>query len=82
MATLATLIGTSSFLQDTRTCLNASLSSNFDQTPQLTTELFAKSTYNLFTTPAPSFLCGSFFFILAGNKNMLKAWMSLYFSQI
>ena len=41
MATLATsfLIGSSSFSQVTRTCINAWMSSNFGQIPLLTTEL-------------------------------------------
>ena len=58
-------------------CLN-----EFEFRPDLTTDYgiicpraSINSPYNLVATLAPSFL------ILAGNENMLKAWMKLYFSQ-
>ena len=58
------LIGSSSFLQVTRTTIKAWMSSNFGRIPPLTSELAAlerlkKITYNLVSTLAPSFLIGS-----------------------
>ena len=75
------LIGSSLFLQVTRTTIRAGMSSNFNQIGLLTTDLavlerLEKSlqTYierNVVTTLAPSFLNG-IFFILAGNKENHK----------
>ena len=65
------LIGSSSFLQVTRTTIKAWISSNFGGISPLTVELAAlerlKKTYKLVSTLAPSFLFGSSSFF-AGNK--------------
>ena len=55
------LIGSSSFLQVTRTCIKAWISSNFGKIPRQIMELAAlgrlkKSMYNVVNTLAPSFL--------------------------
>ena len=64
------LIGSSSFLQVTKTTIKAWMSLNFGGISPLTAELAAlerlKKTYKLVSTLAPSFLFGSSFF--AGNK--------------
>ena len=64
------LIGSSSFLQVTRTTIKAWMSLNFGGISPLTAELAAlerlKKTYKLVSTLAPSFFF--IFFILAGNK--------------
>ena len=65
---LSFLIGSSSFVQETRTCIKAWMSSNFNQTRPLTIELPAllaseKSMYNVVNTLAPSFLIGSSSFL-------------------
>ena len=86
MITLATsfLIGSSSFLQVTRTCIKARMSSNFGQIMPLNTELTAierieneKSPYTYngrddVNTLAISFFDG-IFFILAGDEDMHKS---------
>ena len=65
------LIGSSSFLQVTRTTIKAWMSLYFGGISPLTAELAAlerlKKTYKLVSTLAPSF-CVWIFFILAGNK--------------
>ena len=57
------MIGSSSFLQVTRTIIKAWMSSNLGRIPPLTSELAAlerlKKSYNLVSTLAPSFLIGS-----------------------
>ena len=58
------LIGSSSFLQVTRTTIKAWMSSNLGIIPPLTSELVAlerlkKTSYNFVSTLAPSFLIGS-----------------------
>ena len=58
------LIGSSSFLQVMRTTIKACMSSNSGRIPPLTSELVAlerlkKTSYNLVSTLAPSFLFGS-----------------------
>ena len=55
------LIGSSSFLQETRTCIKAWMTSNFNQIRLLTADLPAlerlkKSMYYVLKTPALSFL--------------------------
>ena len=55
------LIGSSSFLQVIRTTIEACMSSNLGRIPLLTSELVAlerlkKTSYNLVSTLAPSFL--------------------------
>ena len=66
------LIGSSSFLQVTRTTIKACMSLNFGGILPLTAELAAlerlkKTIYKLVSTLAPSFLFGSSSFF-AGNK--------------
>ena len=65
------LIGSSSFLQVTRTTIKAWMSFNFGRISPLTAELAAlehlKKTYKLVSTLAPSFLFRSSSFF-AGNK--------------
>ena len=66
------LIGSSSFLQVTRTTIKAWMSWNFGGISPLTAELAAleclKKTYKLVSTLAPSFLFGSSSFLQPGNK--------------
>ena len=63
------LMGTSSFLQETRTCIKAWMSSNLNQIRPLTMELPAlvraseKLMYNVVNTLAPPFLIGSSSFL-------------------
>ena len=61
------LIGSSSFLQVTRTTIKAWMNLNFDGISRLTAELAAlerlKKTYKLVSTLAPSFLFGSSSFL-------------------
>ena len=92
MTTLAPsfLIGTSSYLQVTRTSIISWTSSKFGQIGPRTEELAAlerleKSpwTYNgrnLVNTLAPSFLIGSSSFLQV-SRTFMKAWMSLNFSK-
>ena len=80
------LTGTSPFLQETRTCIKAWMSSNFNQIRPLTTELPAlerlkKSMFNLVNTLAPSFLIGSFSFLQV-TRTTIMSCMSSKFSQI
>ena len=78
------LIRTSSFLQETRTCLKAWMSSNFNQIRPLTTELLALERlmlYNVVNTLAPSFLIGSSSFLQI-TRTTIKFWMSSKLSQI
>ena len=85
------LIGSSSFLQVTKTTIKACMSSNFNQIGILTAELAAlerleKSpwTYNgrnVVTTLVPSFLNESFSF-LQGTSTTKQARMFLNFCQI
>ena len=68
------LIGSSSFLQVTRTTIKAWMSSNLGRIPPLTSELAAlerlkKTSYNLVSTLGPSFFY-LIFFILAGNQDI------------
>ena len=80
MTTLAPsfLIVTSSFFQETRTCLKAWMSLNFNKIRPLTTE----SMYNIFNTLAPSFLIGSSSFLQVSRRTKIKFWMRSKFSQI
>ena len=62
------LIGSSSFFQVMRTTIKACMSSNLGRIPPLTSELVAlerlkKTSYNLVSTLAPSFLFGSSSFL-------------------
>ena len=62
------LIGSSSFLQETRTSIKAWMSWNFGRIPRLTSELAAlerlkKTTHNLVSTLALSFVIGSSSFL-------------------
>ena len=98
MSTLAPsfLIGSSSYLQVTRTSIRSQTSSKFGQIGPRTAELaalerFEKSqwTYNgrnLVTTLAPSFLNQSSSFLqssfLQVTRTCMKAWMSSNFGQI
>ena len=80
------LIGSSSFLQVTRTCIQAWVSSNFEQIPPPTPELSAlerlkKMMYNVVNTLAPSFLIGSSLF-LQETRTTIKSQTSLKFGQI
>ena len=68
MRQLLFLIGSSSFLQVKRTTIKAWMSSNFGKISLLTSELAAlerlkKTSYNLVSTLAPSFLIGSFSYL-------------------
>ena len=84
------LIGSSSFLQVTRTTIKSQTSSKFDQIQPWTVELAAlghleKSllTYNgrnLVNTLAPSFLIGSSSFLQV-TRTCMKAWMSSNFGK-
>ena len=68
------LIGSSSFLQVTRTTIKAWMSLNFGGILLLTAELAAlehlKKTYKLVSTLAPSFLFGSFSFLQVTRTNI------------
>ena len=84
---LSFLIGSSSFLQVTRTTIKAWTSSNFDQIRPWTAELaalellekspLAYNGRNLVNTLAPSYLIGSPF--LQVSRTCMKAWMSSNF---
>ena len=84
------LIGSSSYLQVTRTTIKSRTSSNFSQIRPRTAELAAlerlkklPSTYNgenLVSTLAPSFLIGSSSFLQVTAT--IKAWMSLNLGRI
>ena len=90
--TLATsfLIGSSSFLQVTRSTIKFRMSSKFTKIRPWTAELAAlerlkksPKTYNgrnVVTTLAPSFLIGTSF--LQETRKCIKDWMSLNFNQI
>ena len=74
------LIGSSSFLQVTRTTIKKTwISLNFGGISPLTAELAAlerlKKTYKLDSTLAPSFLFGSSSFLQV-TRTTIKAWMS------
>ena len=69
------LIRSSSFLQVTRTCIKASMSSNFGQIPKPTPVICPwaseKLMYNVLNTLVPLFLIRSVsYFILAGNEDI------------
>ena len=88
MSTLAPLylIGSSSFLQVTRTTIKACMSSNFGRIPPLTLELVAlerlkKKSYNLVSTLAPSFLIRSSSYLQITRTSIISQ-TSLNFSQI
>ena len=84
------LIGSSSYLQVTRTSITSRTSSKFGQIGQRTAELAAlerleKSPYtyngrNLVNTLKPSFLIGSSSFLQV-SRTCMKAWMSSNFSK-
>ena len=79
------LIGSSSYLQVTRTSIISQTSSNFDQIQPRTAELAAleplKNSHRLImgenpvSTLAPSFLIGSSSFLQV-RRTTIKAWMS------
>ena len=77
------LIGSSSFLQVTRTTIKAWMSLNFGGISPLTAELAAlerlKKTYKLVSTLAPSFLFGSSF--LQVTRETILSQMSSKFDQ-
>ena len=81
------LIGSSSYLQITRTSIISQMSSNYSQILPRTVELAAlerlkkSHTYNgenLVSTLVPSFLIGSSS-VLQVTRTTIKAWMSLNF---
>ena len=85
MKTLAPsfLIRSSSFLQVTRTCMKAWMSSNLGQipppTPELSTLAHLKNLlYNIVNTQAPSFLIGSSSFLQV-TRTTIKSWTSSKF---
>ena len=80
------LIGSSSFLQVTRTTIKAWMSSNLGRIPQLNLELAAlehlkKTSYNLVSTLAPSFLIGSSSYLQVTRTSIISRTSS-NFSQI
>ena len=80
------LIGSSSFLQVTRTIIKAWMGSNLGKIPPLTSELAAlerlkKMSYNLVSTLAPSFLIRSSSYLQVTRTSIISR-MSLNFSQI
>ena len=80
------LIGSSSFLQVTRTTIKAWTSSNFGRIPPLTSELVAlermkKTSYNLVSTLAPAFLIESSSYLQITRTSIISQ-TSLNFSQI
>ena len=80
------MIGSSSFLQVTRTTTKAWMSSNLGRIPPLTSELAAlerlkETSYNLVSTLAPSFLNGSSSY-LQKTRTSIISQTSLNFSQI
>ena len=80
------LIGSSLFLQVTRTTIKTWMSSNFGRIQFLISELAAlerlkKTTYNLVTTLAPSFLIGSSSYFQVTRRCIISR-TSLNFSQI
>ena len=84
------LIGSSSYMQVTRTSITSRTSSKFGKIRPMTAELAAlerleKSQYtyngrNLMNTLAPSFLIGSSSFLQV-SRTCMKAWMSSNFSK-
>ena len=75
------LIGSSSFLQVTRTTMKAWMSSNFGRIPSLTSELAAherlkKTTYNRVSTLASSFLIGSSSFLQVWRTTIISGTSS------
>ena len=62
------LIGSSSFLQVTRTTIKAWMSSNFGRIPPLTAGLAALERLNLISTLAPSFLIAYFHYCSEGGQ--------------
>ena len=81
------LIGSSSFLQVTRTTIKAWMSSNLGEIPPLTSEFAAlecqkKSKYKLVSTLAPSFLIGSSSFLQVTRTTSIKSRMSSKFGTI
>ena len=77
------LIGSSSYLQVTRTSITSRTSSKFGQIGPRTAELAALETYNgrnVVNTLAPSFLIGSSSFLQV-SRTCMKAWMSSNFSK-
>ena len=79
-------MGSSSFLQVTRTIIKGWMSSNLGIIPPLTSELAAlkrlkKTSYNLVSTLAPSFLIGSSSYLQVGRTSIISR-RSLNFSQI
>ena len=80
------LIGSSLFLQITRTIIQYPMGSKFSKIRLRTTELAAierleKSKYNDVTTLAPLFLIGSSSFLQV-TRTAIKSWMGLKFGQI
>ena len=79
------LIGSSSFLQATRTTIKAWMSSNLGRIPPLTSELVAlerlKISYNLVSSLAPSFLIRSSSYSQVTRTSIISR-TSLNFSQI
>ena len=80
------LIGSSSFLQVTRTCIKSWSSSNFGKIPRQIMELAAlgrlkKSMYNVLNTLAPSFLIESSLFLQV-MRTTIKSGLSFKLSLI
>ena len=79
------MVGSSSFLQVTRTTIKAWMSLNLGQMPSPTTELAVierlKSMYNLVTTTPPLLLIGSSSFLQV-TRTAIKSWIVLKFYKI
>ena len=87
MATLATsfLIGSSSFVQISKTCINAWMGSNFGQISPLTTELSTLERLknrHIIMWPLWRLFFDRIFFILAGKKDIHESLDEFGFSTL
>ena len=81
MNTLAPLflIGSTSFLQVTRTCMKAWLSSNFGQIPPPTPELSALARLKNCCEHSSAYIFDWIFFIFSGNEDNQQVWTEFEF---
>ena len=81
MNTLApsVLIGSTSFLQVTRTCMKAWMSSNFGQIPPPTPELCALARLKNCCEHSSAYIFDWIFFIFSGNKDNQQVWTEFEF---
>ena len=73
------LIGSTSFLQVTRTCIKAWMSSNFGQIPPLTPELSALARLKNGCEHSSAYIFDWIFFIFSGNEENQQVWTEFEF---